>query len=88
MWSFNDKFEQLEHGEICPDDHKWAEYRNTELAKQLQKAHAMNAGFEVERAIYMRENNLLRQELKEVRLANMGAQAAKGPLNRQRGRLI
>jgi hypothetical protein len=88
MWSFNDKLEQLEPAQVIPDDHKWAEYRNAELGRQLRKAQEMNAGFEEERAIYLRENDLLRLELEEVRLANLDAQAAKGPLDGQSGKLI
>jgi len=87
MWSFNDKLEQLEHAQISPDDHTGAEYGNAELVEQLHKAQAMNAEFEAERAIYIRENNLLRQELEKLRLANLGAQTAKGPPDGQIGRL-
>lgn len=82
MWSFNDQFEQLEHTQINPDEHKWATYRNAELVEQLQKAQAVNAEFEAERVIYMQENNLLRQELEKGRLANLGAQAKDGPSGR------
>ena len=77
MWSFNDKSEQLEHGQIGPDEQVGAKYSDAEIVKQLQKAQAMNAEFEAERAMYMRENSLLRQELEKVRLAKLGAQAAR-----------
>jgi DNA repair exonuclease SbcCD ATPase subunit len=55
MWSFNDKLEQSEHTQIYSDDHKWVEYRNAELGKQLQKAHTMNAGFSAELAAEMKK---------------------------------
>jgi len=88
MWSFNDKLEQLELPQINPDDQMEAEYGNAELVKQLHKAQAMNAEFEAERAIYMQENSLLRQELEKLKLASLGTQTAKGPLDGQLGRLI
>jgi chromosome segregation ATPase len=48
--------------------------RSTELGGQLQKAQMMNAELEAERTMYMRDNNLLRQELEKMRLANSGVQ--------------
>jgi len=51
---------------------------NAELCKQLQKAQTMNAELEAERAIYMRENDILRQELEETRVAMGAARDAPG----------
>ncbi|KAF8133163.1 hypothetical protein K438DRAFT_1998216 [Mycena galopus ATCC 62051] len=78
MWSFNDK---LERTQLYPADHKCAENIKSELAERLHQAQTINAGLETERSNYIRENDLLRQELEQVRLTKLGAQAAKGPLD-------
>jgi hypothetical protein len=68
MWSFDDKFEPHEDGQMSRDEHK-PEYRN-ELGQQLQKARVIIMELKA-------ENKSLRQELEEVKLASLGSQTAK-----------
>ncbi|KAJ7740128.1 hypothetical protein B0H16DRAFT_1465012 [Mycena metata] len=69
MWSFDDyRFKQPKRTQTDPDDHKPTGQGSAELSERLREADATINQLEAERAVYTRENSLLREELKEVGL--------------------